>query len=156
MVASLLVIIIVFYLFAPFHFFNTKTMTSNDGKPDANIVTSTVTNSGLGIKDVVKGEGEEAVAGQVIVVHYVGRLINGTQFDSSIDRDKPFAFVLGNGEVIKGWDEGFAGMRIGGKRILTIPPELGYGANAVGSIPPQSTLIFEVTLLDVVDPSTLR
>src|SRR3989344_3838807 len=155
-VASIFVVAIVFYLFTPFHFFTKKSMTSSEGEAVTNIVSNIVTDLGLSIKDVVRGEGKEAVNGQVVVVHYIGRLTDGTQFDSSVDRGQPFTFVLGRGEVIKGWDEGFAGMRVGGKRILTIPPELGYGANAVGSIDRKSTLVFEVTLLDVVDPSTLQ
>ncbi len=104
---------------------------------------------GLTIEDVTVGIGLEAVAGKKITVNYLGTLLNGTKFDSSYDRGVPFQFTLGTGEVIKGWDEGFAGMKIGGKRKLTISPELGYGSAAIGTIPANSTLVFEVELLKV-------
>jgi FKBP-type peptidyl-prolyl cis-trans isomerase len=111
---------------------------------------SRVTKSGLKIENMVVGTGAEAVAGKKVSVHYVGTLADGTKFDASRDRgDVPFVFNLGAGEVIKGWDEGVSGMKIGGKRKLTIPPELGYGERNVGVIPPGSTLIFEVELLKV-------
>lgn len=104
----------------------------------------------LKIEDIVVGTGDEAVIGKKVTVNYSGTLIDGTKFDSSYDRGVPFSFTLGMGEVIKGWDEGFAGMKIGGKRKLTIPPELGYGATGAGGvIPPNATLIFEVELLKV-------
>jgi FKBP-type peptidyl-prolyl cis-trans isomerase len=99
--------------------------------------------------DEVVGIGAEAVAGKKVSVHYVGTLTNGTKFDSSRDRNQPFSFTLGAGEVIQGWDQGVAGMKVGGKRQLVIPPALGYGAQAAGSIPPNSTLNFEVELLGV-------
>lgn len=101
------------------------------------------------IIDQVIGKGDEAYSGSNVTVHYVGRLTNGNKFDSSRDRGKPFEFNLGAGEVIKGWDKGIKGMRVGGKRKLIIPPELGYGSKTVGSIPANSTLIFEVELLKV-------
>lgn len=107
------------------------------------------TQNGLIIEDIKIGTGAEAKAGNTISVHYVGTLVNGTKFDSSLDRGQPLSFTLGIGQVIKGWDEGVAGMKIGGKRKLTIPPELAYGARAIGSIPSNSTLIFEVELLGV-------
>jgi FKBP-type peptidyl-prolyl cis-trans isomerase len=101
------------------------------------------------IKDVTVGKGRSAVAGDTVTVEYTGKLTNGKQFDSSVGRE-PFKFTLGAGEVIKGWDQGIAGMKPGGKRILTIPPSLGYGAQGSGNvIPPNSTLIFEVTLLTI-------
>ncbi len=99
--------------------------------------------------DSVVGKGAEAVAGKSVTVHYTGTLTDGTKFDSSLDRKTPFTFGLGKGEVIKGWDQGVAGMKVGGKRKLTIPSELAYGPNSVGAIPANSTLIFEVELLDV-------
>ena len=107
--------------------------------------------SGLGIKDEVVGTGAEAVAGKMVTVNYTGTLSDGKKFDSSYDHGQPFSFVLGAGQVIQGWDEGVAGMKVGGKRMLTIPPELGYGNQNVGGglIPPNSTLIFEVELMDV-------
>jgi FKBP-type peptidyl-prolyl cis-trans isomerase len=105
---------------------------------------------GLKYTDDQIGTGPEAVAGKTVSVHYTGWLTNGQKFDSSKDRGKPFSFPLGAGLVIKGWDEGVAGMKVGGKRTLTIPPELGYGARgAAGAIPPNATLKFEVELLDV-------
>jgi FKBP-type peptidyl-prolyl cis-trans isomerase len=108
-----------------------------------------MTESKVTIEEIVVGKGAEATVGKTLSVHYVGTLVNGTKFDSSRDRNEPFEFTLGAGEVIRGWDEGFAGMKVGGKRKLTIPPELGYGARGQGSIPPNSTLIFEVELLGV-------
>jgi FKBP-type peptidyl-prolyl cis-trans isomerase len=102
----------------------------------------------LVIEDILVGNGAEAKAGQSVSVHYTGTLTNGTKFDSSHDRGKPFVFKLGAGQVIKGWDQGVAGMKIGGKRKLTIPPHLGYGARGAGGvIGPNATLVFEVELL---------
>ena len=110
----------------------------------------TTTPSGLIIDDVVVGNGAAAAAGQKVTVHYTGWLTNGTKFDSSKDRNDPFVFPLGAGSVIKGWDEGVQGMKVGGKRKLTIPPALGYGARGAGGvIPPNATLVFEVELLGV-------
>ena len=101
-------------------------------------------------EDIEIGEGAEAVAGSTVVVHYSGFLTDGSKFDSSLDRNDPFSFKLGAGMVIRGWDEGFSGMKVGGKRKLTIPPEMGYGsAGAGGVIPPNATLVFDVELLDV-------
>lgn len=104
----------------------------------------------LQIDELKVGTGEEAKAGQHVTVHYVGTLTNGTKFDSSRDRGEGFEFNLGAGEVIKGWDQGVAGMKVGGLRKLTIPPELGYGARGVPPvIPANATLVFEVELLEV-------
>src|SRR5213596_1544565 len=110
-----------------------------------------VTNaSGLKYDDLVLGTGPEAKTGQTVSVHYTGWLTDGKKFDSSKDRGQPFSFPLGAGRVIKGWDEGVAGMKVGGKRKLTIPPGLGYGTRGAGSaIPPNATLIFEIELLKV-------
>ncbi len=110
--------------------------------------------SGLRVDDAALGKGAPAQAGQTVTVHYTGWLYEGgkkgAKFDSSLDRGQPFSFTLGNGDVIKGWDEGVAGMKVGGKRTLIIPPELGYGAaGAGGVIPPNATLIFDVELLGV-------
>jgi FKBP-type peptidyl-prolyl cis-trans isomerase FkpA len=108
------------------------------------------TASGLEYEDVRVGSGTEASAGKTVDVHYTGWLTDGKKFDSSRDRGEPFSFKLGAGQVIKGWDEGVAGMKIGGQRKLTIPPQLGYGARGVGGvIPPNATLVFDVELLGV-------
>ena len=113
-------------------------------------MTSIKTPSGLVIEDLVVGDGDAASAGQRVSVHYTGWLTNGSKFDSSKDRGQPFTFSLGRGEVIRGWDEGVTGMKVGGKRKLTIPPDLGYGARGAGGvIPPNATLLFEVELLAV-------
>jgi len=116
-------------------------------KSEKKVITS---KSGLKYEDLKVGTGEEAKSGTTVEVHYTGWLKDGKKFDSSLDRKQPFSFKLGAGTVIKGWDEGVAGMKVGGKRTLTIPPELGYGARgAPGAIPPNSTLIFDVELLQV-------
>ncbi len=99
--------------------------------------------------DVVMGTGDVAVAGKQVTVNYVGVFADGKKFDSSYDRGVPFTFTLGAGQVIKGWDVGVVGMKVGGKRILVVPPELGYGSNDYGPIPGNSTLIFQVELLSV-------
>jgi FKBP-type peptidyl-prolyl cis-trans isomerase FkpA len=110
----------------------------------------TKTASGLQYWDLKKGTGAVAKAGQTVKVHYTGWLTDGKMFDSSVTRGEPFEFKLGAGMVIKGWDEGVAGMKVGGKRQLRIPPDLGYGARgAGGAIPPNSTLVFDVELLGV-------
>jgi FKBP-type peptidyl-prolyl cis-trans isomerase FkpA len=110
----------------------------------------TTTKSGLKYKDLTAGSGVEAVKGKVARVHYTGWLVDGSKFDSSLDRNEPFEFPVGGGRVIKGWDEGVSGMKVGGKRRLVIPPDLGYGASGAGGvIPPDATLVFEVELLGV-------
>ncbi len=108
-----------------------------------------VTADGLRIQDEATGSGKEVKSGDTVTVNYLGTLANGTKFDSSYDRNAPFTTQIGVGQVIKGWDEGIIGMKVGGKRILVVPPDLGYGQQAAGSIPPNSTLIFEVELLGV-------
>jgi peptidylprolyl isomerase len=110
------------------------------------------TASGLKVKLIQEGKGTQAVAGSTVSVHYVGTLTNGTKFDSSRDRGQPIQFKLGTGRVIKGWDEGIALLKVGDKAIFTIPPALGYGDQDMGTIPPNSTLIFEVELMNVVEP----
>ena len=108
------------------------------------------TTSGLQYEDLIVGSGATAKTGKTVLVHYTGWLTDGKQFDSSKDRGIPFQFVLGMGEVIRGWDEGVAGMQVGGIRKLTIPPSLGYGRRGAGRvIPPNATLVFEVELLGV-------
>lgn len=104
----------------------------------------------LQVEDITVGNGPEAVSGKTVSVHYTGTLVDGSKFDSSLDRNEPFEFNLGAGEVIQGWDMGVAGMKVGGKRKLTIPSSLGYGENgAPPVIPANATLIFEVELLEV-------
>ncbi|MEI6513711.1 MAG: FKBP-type peptidyl-prolyl cis-trans isomerase [bacterium] len=119
-----------------------------DIKPSKEILMTT--ESGLQYEDTVEGTGPSPEKGQTVTVHYVGMLTDGKEFDSSVKRGQPFAFTIGVGQVIKGWDEGVSTMKVGGKRRLTIPPNLGYGAaGAGGVIPPNATLIFDVELLGV-------
>jgi FKBP-type peptidyl-prolyl cis-trans isomerase len=114
--------------------------------PQEKVIT---TNSGLKYIDQKEGSGEAAKAGDKVQVHYTGWLKDGTKFDSSRDRGRPFQFPLGAGRVIKGWDEGIAGLKVGGQRKLMIPPELAYGNRRVGTIPPNSELIFDVELIKI-------
>ncbi len=107
-------------------------------------------NNGLKIEDVKIGIGAEAKAGNTVFVHYIGTLVDGTKFDSSYERGKPISFVLGRGQVIPGWEQGILGLKVGGKRKLTIPPNLAYGERgAPGAIPSNATLIFEVELVNI-------
>ncbi len=115
------------------------------GQSNINVMTQ----QKVSIQDTLVGTGDIAGAGDRVTVHYTGRFIDGTIFDSSLTRGEPFQFILDVGQVIKGWDDGVAGMRVGGKRILSVPPELGYGVNDYGPIPGGSTLIFEIELLKV-------
>lgn len=111
--------------------------------------TAIMQNTGLEKQDELIGIGDTAEVGNRVTVHYTGKFLDGKTFDSSVDRREPFQFVLGSGQVIKGWDEGIQGMRVGGKRILIIPPQLGYGMQDYGPIPGGSTLVFQVELLKV-------
>lgn len=123
------------------------TVAQNMANSDEQVVT---TDSGLQYVDIVPGEGASPQKGQKVVVHYTGTLEDGTKFDSSRDRNSPFTFTIGVGQVIKGWDEGVASMKVGGRRQLIIPPDLGYGSRGAGRvIPPNATLIFDVELLRI-------
>lgn len=103
----------------------------------------------LVIDDIMIGTGDEVVVGDTVVVHYIGTLQNGTEFDNSNKRGEPFSFKVGAGRVIKGWEEGLKGMKVGGKRILVIPPDMAYGTQAIGPIPANSTLVFAIELLEI-------
>jgi FKBP-type peptidyl-prolyl cis-trans isomerase len=119
-------------------------------QPNADEQPMISTPSGLQFRDDVVGTGQQANAGNHVTVHYTGTLMDGRKFDSSKDRGKPFEFDLGAGRVIRGWDEGVEGMKVGGRRTLVIPPDLGYGSRGAGGvIPPNATLRFEVELLGV-------
>ena len=135
----------------------TTSMVTSREKAAAQQTTTNPPSEGLKMTEVKQGSGAEAVAGKTVVVHYTGWLYDeskpdhkGAKFDSSRDRGDPFDFPLGAGRVIKGWDQGVAGMKVGGQRTLVIPPEMGYGARGAGGvIPPNATLLFDVELLDV-------
>jgi FKBP-type peptidyl-prolyl cis-trans isomerase FkpA len=149
MLAGIIILVIVAVGFSVFGNTNGKNSDKSASMMDKIITT----NSGLQMQDEVMGTGTAAVAGQMVSVNYTGTFTDGKAFDSNVDPNfnhvEPFSFVLGAGNVIPGWDEGVAGMKVGGKRKLTIPPELGYGSQDYGPIPGNSTLIFEVELLDV-------
>jgi len=148
-IAVVLALVIVFYFFL---FSNSSPAPLGDeiGSVINEEVTNTTNNmEGIVIQDVVVGTGEEAVKGSTVTVNYTGKFLDGKVFDSSIPRGEPFEFTIGEGRVIKGWDEGFIGMKVGGKRILTISPDKAYGPNDYGPIPGNSTLVFEVELLEV-------
>jgi FKBP-type peptidyl-prolyl cis-trans isomerase len=124
--------------------------TSSGSGPAAVTGAGTTTASGLQYWDITTGTGTEAAPGKEVRVHYTGWLTDGQKFDSSVDRGEPFSFQLGAGQVIPGWDQGVAGMKVGGKRQLKIPPTLGYGERGAGGvIPPNATLIFDVQLLGI-------
>lgn len=135
--------------FAYFIFGTNSGPTSNTITADSpNGATPTVSEN-VKIEDLEEGTGPEVKSGDTVVMHYTGTLVDGTKFDSSLDRNEPFETQIGVGQVIKGWDTGVIGMKVGGKRKLTIPPSLGYGDQDMGSIPPNSILIFEMELLEI-------
>ena len=125
-------------------------LAGNTSNVEAANSTAVFTASGLQYSDLVVGKGATAKAGKVVTVHYIGALTDGVKFDSSVERRIPFVFTLGVGQVIKGWDEGVVGMRVGGRRRLIVPASLGYGSKGAGKlIPPNATLVFVVELLNV-------
>ena len=146
------VIVVFAFLFLSSGLFRASDSTSLDFDVSTDSLQSEE-NGELVIVDLVEGGGELAYIGATLTVHYVGTLADGTQFDSSRDGGEPFQFIFGTGQVIQGWDQGLLGMKVGGTRTLTIPPELGYGSKSAGSIPANSTLFFEVELLGVDAPS---
>lgn len=121
--------------------------------PMNNTEQSSIPSTGFVSEEIAIGSGQLAESGDVVSAHYVGRLLSGEVFDSSRERGEPIKFTLGVGQVIRGWDEGLLGMREGGRRVITIAPDYGYGSNAVGSIPANSTLVFEVEIVSVEKPA---
>jgi len=142
----ILIVLILIIIFSLFYFFSNK-----NKKVEENIVpiNNIQTIEGMKIETLKQGVGDEIKNGDKATVHYTGTLEDGTKFDSSLDRNQPFSFVLGAGQVIRGWDLGVLGMKVGEKRKLTIPSDLGYGSAGIGPIPPNATLIFEVELLGI-------
>jgi len=135
----ILIVLILIIITSLFYFFSNKENINNNVQ---NI-------EGMKVETLKQGTGEEAKNNDKVTVHYTGTLQDGTKFDSSLDRNQPFSFILGTGQVIRGWDLGVLGMKVGEKRKLTIPSELGYGSAEVGPIPPNAILIFEVELLGI-------
>lgn len=124
-------------------------ITGQPATAGANMDNLITTADGLQMQDLIVGTGQEVKSGATVTVNYLGTLLDGTKFDSSYDRNQPFTTQIGVGQVIKGWDEGIVGMKVGGKRKLIIPAVLGYGNQPAGTIPPNSTLVFEVELLSI-------
>jgi len=145
----LLIFLIIIFAFYFFSQKNIKEQELNNMEQAAEINQSQDERQNLKIEILKQGSGEEVKKNDIVTVHYTGRLEDGTKFDSSLDRGEPFTFTLGIGQVIKGWDLGVLGMKIGEKRQLTIPPELGYGEAGIGPIPGNATLIFEIEFLSV-------
>ncbi len=149
LIILLIVVIILFALIGIYLFLKNNDKKVEEDLLNNNKMETKFLESGLQVIDEIIGTGAEAIAGNFVSVHYTGVLENGKKFDSSYDRNQPFSFVLGAGQVIKGWDEGVVGMKVGGRRKLTIPPALAYGNQDYGSIPASSTLIFWVELLSI-------
>jgi len=156
---AILLVIIVIAIFVTLGFFGVGgfNIGAQSGQTSAQEILDELQNTGtvseLRTEDLVEGTGAPVVNGDALTVNYVGALPDGTVFDSSIDRGTPFEFTIGEGRVIQGWEQGLLGMKKGGQRLLVIPPSLGYGATGIGQIPPNSTLIFQVELLDI-NPTT--
>ncbi len=147
-IIAVAILVVIAYIVYNNFFQNEPTVSDTSAVADPNIELVT-TDSGLQYQDLVVGGGPAAQEGDMVVVHYTGWLTDGTKFDSSLDRGEPFTFTLGAGGVIKGWEEGIAGMQAGGQRKLIIPSELAYGASGRGAIPPNATLVFDVELLEI-------
>jgi len=143
--------VLVVLLIVAWVFVTRQANSDSQGAAAANATEGTELSSELIVEDVKTGDGAEAQNGSTVSVHYVGTLQSGVKFDSSRDRGEPFVFTIGAGQVIQGWELGITGMKVGGVRKLVIPPELAYGERDLGAIPPNSTLLFEVELLAVVD-----
>lgn len=156
-IAIVAAVLIVFIFFGFDRIFSSLIWSENSEEIllQENVTKDVMDNNGLKIEDVVLGTGVEALPGTLVFVHYLGTFTNGVKFDSSYDRGEPIQFVLGSGYVIKGWDQGLVGMKVGGKRKLIISPELGYGSTARGPIPPNSTLLFDVELVRVESASQI-
>ncbi|MFQ5540838.1 MAG: FKBP-type peptidyl-prolyl cis-trans isomerase [Candidatus Paceibacteria bacterium] len=145
-----IVIFIVFGFFGNGFFRTASPVASTGSQAILDELSATGAVSALRTYDFIEGSGDEINTGDVIAVHYTGVLPDGTVFDSSVTRGEPFVFQFGAGQVIQGWEQGLQGMKVGGRRLIAIPPELGYGATGQGSIPPNATLIFDVELLDIL------
>lgn len=145
----LIPLILIVLVFTISVFNQPESETSEDSQQQASNLEGASPSRELKIEDTTVGTGIEAKTGDLVSVHYTGTLEDGTKFDSSVDRNEPFETPIGQGAVIKGWDQGIPGMKVGGKRRLTIPPHLGYGSQPNGAIPPNSTLIFDVELIEV-------
>lgn len=144
-----IIVVVIIFAFAGFFPRSSDLSEDEESFQKQNTTENNVIKNDLIIEDSLMGTGPAAQNGDVLSMHYVGTLQDGTKFDSSRDRGQPFQFTLGIGQVIQGWELGVLGMKVGGKRRLTIPPELGYGVRGQGSIPPNSTLIFEIELLQI-------
>ncbi|HEX8993785.1 MAG TPA: FKBP-type peptidyl-prolyl cis-trans isomerase [Candidatus Paceibacterota bacterium] len=157
-IAVAIAIVVVGYFFYSGSMTPSQNPTNNPSAPFMNSAQENTQNAipqnSVTIQDVKTGDGTEAVAGMQVSVNYIGKLQNGTTFDASANHGGPFTFTLGAGQVIPGWEQGIAGMKVGGERILVIPPALGYGAQQVGPIPANSTLIFDVQLVGVSTSTT--
>lgn len=143
-------VVVVLFVFLSFQFLIAEAIFNQGSQSQTmTIDASTLDNNELIIQDIIVGSGEEAVDGKKVSVHYTGQLTDGTIFDSSVSRNEPLSFIVGAKQVIDGWDQGVLGMKVGGKRVLVIPPSFGYGEIAIGPIPANSTLIFEIDLLEI-------